>query len=97
MPAWPVGTRSKGNEGVTASIQTTPGSIGYVEFAYAMNQKMPMAQLENKSGELHRSVNRVGPGRNRLCESAGQPNRVGARSFGERRLSDRDLHLVPCV
>jgi phosphate transport system substrate-binding protein len=28
MPAWPVGTRSKGNEGVTASIQTTPGSIG---------------------------------------------------------------------
>ena len=31
MPAWPVGTRSKGNEGVTASIQTTPGSIGYVE------------------------------------------------------------------
>ena len=50
MPAWPVGTRSKGNEGVTASIQTTPGSIGYVEFAYAMTQKMPMAQLENKSG-----------------------------------------------
>jgi len=50
MPAWPVGTRSKGNEGVTASIRSTPGSIGYVEFAYAMTQKMPMAQLENKSG-----------------------------------------------
>ncbi len=50
MPAWPVGTRSKGNEGVTASVQTTPSSIGYVEFAYAMTQKMPMAQLENKSG-----------------------------------------------
>ncbi len=52
MPAWPVGTRSKGNEGVTASIQTTPGSIGYVEFGYAMSQKMPMAQLENKSGNF---------------------------------------------
>jgi phosphate transport system substrate-binding protein len=50
MPAWPVGTRSKGNEGVTASVQTTPGSIGYVEYGYAMSQKMPMAQLENKSG-----------------------------------------------
>ena len=50
MPAWPVGTRSKGNEGVTASVKTTPGAIGYVEFAYAMTQKMPMAQLENKSG-----------------------------------------------
>jgi phosphate transport system substrate-binding protein len=52
MPAWPVGTRSKGNEGVTASVQTTPGSIGYVEYAYAMVQKMPMAQLENKSGQF---------------------------------------------
>ena len=50
MPAWPVGTRSKGNEGVTASVQTTPGAIGYIEFGYAMTQKMPMAQLENKSG-----------------------------------------------
>src|ERR1019366_9700084 len=52
MPAWPVGTRSKGNEGVTASIQTTPGSIGYIEYGYAMSQKMPMAQLENKSGQF---------------------------------------------
>jgi len=52
MPAWPVGTRSKGNEGVTASVQTTPNSIGYVEFGYAMTQKLPMAQLENKSGNF---------------------------------------------
>jgi phosphate transport system substrate-binding protein len=52
MPAWPVGTRSKGNEGVTASVQTTPGAIGYIEFGYAMTQKMPMAQLENKSGNF---------------------------------------------
>jgi len=52
MPAWPVGTRSKGNEGVTASVQTTPGSIGYIEYGYAMTQKMPMAQLENKSGKF---------------------------------------------
>jgi phosphate transport system substrate-binding protein len=52
MPAWPVGTRSKGNEGVTASVQTTPDSIGYVEYGYALIQKMPMAQLENKSGQF---------------------------------------------
>jgi phosphate transport system substrate-binding protein len=52
MPAWPVGTRSKGNEGVTASVQTTPGSIGYIEYGYAISQKMPMAQLENKSGSF---------------------------------------------
>jgi len=50
MPNWPVGTRSKGNEGVTASVKTTPGSIGYIEYGYAKSQGMPMASLENKSG-----------------------------------------------
>ena len=52
MPNWPVGTRSKGNEGVTASIMTTPGSIGYIEYGYAKSQKMSMAVLENKSGKF---------------------------------------------
>jgi len=50
MPNWPVGTRSKGNEGVTASIMTTPGSIGYIEYGYAHSQNVPTATLENKSG-----------------------------------------------
>jgi phosphate transport system substrate-binding protein len=51
MPNWGVGTKSKGNEGVTASIMTTPGSIGYIEYGYAKSQKMPFATLENKSGK----------------------------------------------
>ncbi|PYR38863.1 MAG: phosphate ABC transporter substrate-binding protein PstS, partial [Acidobacteria bacterium] len=51
MPNWPVGTKSKGNEGVTASLMTTPGSIGYIEYGYAKTQKVPMAALENKSGK----------------------------------------------
>jgi phosphate transport system substrate-binding protein len=50
MPNWAVGTRSKGNEGVTASIMTTPGAIGYIEYGYAKSQKLPMAILENRSG-----------------------------------------------
>jgi phosphate transport system substrate-binding protein len=50
MPNWPVGTRAKGNEGVTASVKTTPNSIGYIEYGYAKSQGMPMAILENKSG-----------------------------------------------
>jgi phosphate transport system substrate-binding protein len=50
MPNWPVGTRSKGNEGVTASIMTTPGAIGYIEYGYARSQGMHMATLENKAG-----------------------------------------------
>jgi phosphate transport system substrate-binding protein len=52
MPNWTVGTRSKGNEGVTGSIKTTPGSIGYIEFGYAKSQNLPMATLENKSGKF---------------------------------------------
>jgi len=50
MPNWAVGTRSKGNEGVTASIKTTPGSIGYIEYGYAKSQQMQVAKLQNKSG-----------------------------------------------
>ncbi|MCG8586196.1 MAG: phosphate ABC transporter substrate-binding protein PstS [Pirellulales bacterium] len=51
QPNWPVGTKSKGNEGVTQSIKSTPGAIGYVEYGYAMGAKLPTAELENKSGK----------------------------------------------
>jgi phosphate transport system substrate-binding protein len=51
MPNWPVGTKSKGNEGVTASLKSTPGSIGYVEYGYANSQKLATATLENKAGK----------------------------------------------
>jgi len=50
MPNWSVGTKSKGNEGVTASIKTTPYSIGYIEYGYALGAKLVMASLENKDG-----------------------------------------------
>jgi phosphate transport system substrate-binding protein len=52
MPNWPMGTKSKGNEGVTASIMTTPGAIGYIEYGYAKGQNVPMATLENKAGNF---------------------------------------------
>lgn len=52
MPSWQCGTKSKGNEGVTASIATTPGSIGYIEFSYARGGKLKTAKLENKSGAM---------------------------------------------
>ncbi len=52
MPNWPAGTKSKGNEGVTASIMTTPGAIGYIEYGYAKSQNVPFATLENKSGKF---------------------------------------------
>ncbi|MBD2204601.1 phosphate ABC transporter substrate-binding protein PstS [Calothrix sp. FACHB-1219] len=47
---WPVGIAARGNEGVTAQIQQTPGAIGYVEYVYATHNNLPVAALENKSG-----------------------------------------------
>ena len=49
---WPVGTGAKGNEGVTAAIQQTPGAIGYTEFSNAKEANLKMATLENKAGEF---------------------------------------------
>ena len=51
MPNWPAGTKSKGNEGVSAAISTTPGSIGYIEYGYAKGAKLKMAALQNKAGK----------------------------------------------
>jgi len=49
---WPVGVSGKGNDGVTALIKQTPGAIGYVEYGYAVNNKLTMADLQNKSGNF---------------------------------------------
>ncbi|MGH8048895.1 MAG: phosphate ABC transporter substrate-binding protein PstS [Chthoniobacterales bacterium] len=49
---WPVGAGGKGNDGVTALIKQTPGTVGYVEFGYAANNGLAMATLENKSGKF---------------------------------------------
>lgn len=49
---WPVGVSGKGNDGVTALIKQTPGAVGYVEYGYAVNNKVSMASLQNKSGNF---------------------------------------------
>ncbi|MFT3816304.1 MAG: phosphate ABC transporter substrate-binding protein PstS [Rubrivivax sp.] len=47
---WPTGAGGKGNEGVSAFVQRLPGSIGYVEYAYAKQNKMAFVQLRNRDG-----------------------------------------------
>jgi phosphate transport system substrate-binding protein len=47
---WPAGLGGKGNEGVTGLVKQTEGAIGYVELAYANQNKLPMADLKNRSG-----------------------------------------------
>ena len=47
---WPIGAGGKGNEGVSAFVQRLPNSIGYVEYAYAKQNKMSHVQLKNQAG-----------------------------------------------
>jgi phosphate transport system substrate-binding protein len=47
---WPTGVGGKGNEGVAAFIQRLPNSIGYVEYAYAKQNKLAYALLQNAAG-----------------------------------------------
>ena len=48
--AWPAGVGAKGNEGVSGQVKQTPGSIGYVELAYAKQNDLAVAKLQNSSG-----------------------------------------------
>ena len=50
--SWPTGIGGKGNDGVAAFVKQTPGAIGYVEYAYAKQNHMIYAQLQNKAGKF---------------------------------------------
>ena len=48
--SWPVGLGGKGNAGVTSVITTTPGAVGYIELAYALQNNVPFGNVKNSSG-----------------------------------------------
>jgi len=48
---WPAGLGGKGSEGVAGLVKQTPGAVGYVELAYAKQNNMPFANIQNKSGK----------------------------------------------
>ena len=50
--SWPAGVGGKGNEGVASYVQRLKNSIGYVEYAYALQNKMTYAQMQNKAGKF---------------------------------------------
>lgn len=50
--SWPKGIGGKGNEGVTGQVKKTPNTIGYVELAYAVQNKLPVAHIKNASGNF---------------------------------------------
>jgi len=47
---WPAGLGAKGNEGVAGQVKQLPGTIGYVELAYAHQNKLPAAEIKNAAG-----------------------------------------------
>ncbi len=49
---WPVGLGGKGSEGVTGQVKQTPGAIGYVELAYAAQNQLPYASVQNQAGRF---------------------------------------------
>ena len=49
---WPTGLGAKGNEGVAGQVKQTPGAIGYIELAYARQNKLPFADIKNAAGEF---------------------------------------------
>ena len=48
---WPMGIGAKGNEGVANNVANTKGSVGYVEYAYALQNKLTYTKMVNKAGE----------------------------------------------
>jgi phosphate transport system substrate-binding protein len=49
---WPVGLGGKGNEGVAGQVKQTPGALGYVELAYARQNRLPAAAVKNAAGNF---------------------------------------------
>jgi phosphate transport system substrate-binding protein len=49
---WPAGVGGKGNEGVTGLVSQTPGSVGYVELIYALQNKVAFGAVQNANGEF---------------------------------------------
>ncbi len=49
---WPVGLGGSGNPGVASTIASTPGSVGYIELAYALQNTIPFGNVKNKAGNF---------------------------------------------
>jgi phosphate transport system substrate-binding protein len=72
---WPAGAGAKGNDGVAATVQNTRGGLGYVEFAYAKQNKLATVQLRNKAGQF------VEPNMDSFAVAAANGDWANARHF----------------
>jgi phosphate transport system substrate-binding protein len=73
---WPIGTGARGNEGVTSTVARIKGSIGYVEYTYAKQNKLSTTKLRNEDGKA------VAPTIESFTAAARSANWEGTPSFG---------------
>ena len=73
---WPVGIGAKGNEGVSNNLSRAKGAIGYVEYAYAKQNKLAFAKMINKDGKV------VSPTAESFVAAAANANWEGTPGFG---------------
>ena len=72
---WPVGIGGKGNEGVSAYVKQIKGSIGYVELAYALQNKVAYSRLKNAAG------NYINPSDDAFAEAAVSADWASSKDF----------------
>jgi phosphate transport system substrate-binding protein len=85
---WPTGVGAKGNEGVAGQIGNTPGAFGYVELAYALQNDMPYAAVQNKAGEY------VLPSPDSIRAAASQKPNVNPDDFSVTDMGGKDSYPI---
>lgn len=85
---WPAGLGGKGNEGVAGQVRQTPGAIGYIELAYVLENEMPYAQVENKTGKY------VYPSIETVADAAASKPEVSATDFSIVDASGADSYPI---
>ena len=73
---WPIGVGARGNEGVASTVARIKGSIGYVEYTYAKQNKLSTTKLMNKDGKA------VAPSTESFTAAARSANWEGTQGFG---------------
>jgi len=85
---WPTGVGAKGNEGVAGQITNSPGAFGYVELAYALQNDMAYASVQNKDG------NYVLPSPDTVRSAASQKPDVNPTDFSITDIGGKDSYPI---
>ena len=93
-----MGLGGKGNEGVAGQVKQTPGSVGYVELAYANQNNLPVARVRNTAGNFIAptiaSITAAAEGAVPALAAGHRLSHLDRQRTGRRRLSDFVVHVV---